>query len=82
MFMYSNMWEAILDLEVKMVSEHNENLSIRSGMRSNLVKILLHLLFGTFGSRDITFFWFNMALAAILDLKVKIVPKHIILFDM
>ena len=33
-------------------------------------------VFGTISSRDITFLVFNMALAAILDLKVKIVPKH------
>ena len=68
-------WAAILDLNIKMVSEHSKYISIRSGMPNLVVKVASFDFFGTFGSREITFTVSNMAsaaiLAAILILKVK-----------
>ena len=59
-----------------MVSEHSKSLSIRSVM-SNLVGKVASFAFVAHLVQEISLFLvFNMALAAILDLKVKIVPKH------
>ena len=67
---------AILNFKVKIVSEHSRNLSIRFEM-SNLVGKDASFAFVAHLAQEISLFLvFNMALAAILDLKVKIVPKH------
>ena len=69
-------WAAILDFKVKMVSEHSKSLSIRPVM-SNLVGKVASFAFVVHLVQEIPLFLvFNMASAAILDLKVKIVPKH------
>ena len=60
----------------EMVSEYGKSLSIRSVM-SNLVGKVASFAFVAHLVQEISLFLvFNMALAAILDLKVKIVPKH------
>ena len=48
---------AILDLNVKMISEHGKNLPIRSGLPNSIEKVILRFL------------GFQMALAAILDFE-------------
>ena len=59
-----------------MVSEHGKSLSIRSVM-SNIVGKVASFAFVAHLVQEIPLFLvFNMALAAILDLKVKIVLKH------
>ena len=59
-----------------MVSEYGKSFSIRSVM-SNLVGKVASFAFVAHLVQEISLFLvFNMALAAILDLKVKIVPKH------
>ena len=68
---------AILDFKVKMVSEHGKNLSIRSAMSNLLLQKVASFAFVAHLVQEISpFLVFNMALAAILDLKVTIVPKH------
>ena len=69
-------WAAIFDFKVKMVSEHGKNLSIRSVMSNLAGKYALFAFVGSLFQEISSFLVFNMALAAILDLKVKIVPKH------
>ena len=59
-----------------MVSEHGKSLFIRSVM-SNFVGKLASFAFVANLVQEIPLFLvFNMALATILDLKVKIVSKH------
>ena len=69
-------WAAILDLKVKMVPELSKSLSVRSVM-SNLAGKVASFAFVAHLVQEISLFLvFNVVLAAILDLKVKIVPKH------
>ena len=51
----SHFLAAILDLNVKMVSERSKNLSIRYGLPNLVGKSCFICFFGTFGSRDFTF---------------------------
>ena len=65
-----------MDFKVKIVSEHDKNLSIKSVM-SNLVGKVASFAFMAHLVQEISLFLiFNMALAALLDLKGKVVPKH------
>ena len=71
-------WAAVLNLKVKIVSGHGKNISIRLVM-SNLEGKVASFAFVADLVQEISLFLvFNMALAlaAILDLKFKIVPKH------
>ena len=52
---WGHYWAAILDLNVKMVSEHSKNLSIGSGIPNLVGKVASFAFFITFGSRDVTF---------------------------
>ena len=59
-----------------MVSEHGKSLSIRSVMSNFLGKVTSFAFVAHLVQEIPLFLVFNMALAAILDLKVKIVLKH------
>ena len=59
-----------------MISEHGINVFIRSVMSNLVRKVALFAFVAHLVQAIPLFLVFNMALAAILDLKVKIVPKH------
>ena len=72
---FDTFFETILTLKSKMASEHGKSFSIRSVMSNLVGKAASFVFVGHLVQEIPPFLVFNMALAAILDLKVKIVPN-------
>ena len=70
-------WAAILDLNVKIVSECSKNLSIRSGLPKLVGKVASFAPLLAPVVQEISLLMvFNMARRPSWILKVKIIPKH------
>ena len=63
----SHFWAAILDLNVKMVSERSKNHSIRYNLLNLVGKVDSFAFFRTFASRDITFNGFQHGVGGHLE---------------
>ena len=73
----SHFWAAILDLNVKMVSERSKNVFIRPGLPHLVGKVDSFAFFGTFGSRDITFNGFQYGVGGHLGFWRSILFQNI-----